>query len=130
MQPQRSLTLSLPVATSINRVDRRLGNKSSIVKIWRKRADAHLWVTRQKLHSITGKFVADITWHEDDFGSFDPDNRLKVLLDYLEDRLVIENDRLCRLLIVGWGHAPDGCIVTIAPWENWDENDTYIRRAS
>ena len=116
------LIFDLPRPPSVNRLTARLGNKSNIVQRWIRAADArlmsnpHEW-RRISAGKITGPFVIDITWHREDFGRFDVDNPIKCLMDYLQRIALIENDKLCRVMTVAFGTAPDGCRVRLRAWD-------------
>ena len=105
--------LHLPMPPSVNRFTSRLGNKSPVVTKWIKSADALLLSQGRLPKKVKGQFEALIVWDEDYFGSRDIDNCVKPLLDYLQRIELIENDKLCRSLIVGWAVAPEGCKVEI-----------------
>jgi Holliday junction resolvase RusA-like endonuclease len=115
------LIFDLPRPPSVNRMTWRLGNKSPKVQRWIRAADHHLmsnparWRNLQA-KAIRGPFTAVITWDEEDFGHTDCDNPIKALLDYLQRIRLIENDRLCRVLMVTFGDAPVGCQVQLLPW--------------
>ena len=92
-------TLELPLPPSVNRFKhtkrgRPLGNKSPNVVAWRKEADFALW-QQKPLPSIKGPLRAHIVWPVEEFRLFDADNRVKVLLDFLQSRQIIANDRDC-----------------------------------
>lgn len=52
---------------------------------------------------IEGEFSASIVLNPPDKRKIDVDNRVKVLLDLAERSGLIENDNLCRLLVVSYG---------------------------
>lgn len=113
-------TLNLPLPPSVNRMKRSritgrpLGNKSPNVQEWMEEADFDLWKQRP-LPNITGKFAVFITWSIDDFGAFDWDNRVKPLMDYLQNRRVIKNDGNCigGPVVFGEGVEPGRCQVEL-----------------
>ena len=45
----------------------------------------------------------------------DLDNRAKGVLDWLQSRSVIVDDKYCERLLLEWGEAPTGCRVTVRP---------------
>ena len=59
---------------------------------------------------ITGKFIALILLKP---SSLDLDNNSKCLLDYLQSRNFIIDDKLCQELTLRWGDAPTGARVTL-----------------
>lgn len=66
---------------------------------------------------IEGKFIATIVLSPPDNRKIDVDNRIKVLLDLAESTGLIENDHLCRLLVVSYGEVkPKGMArLTLSP---------------
>lgn len=52
---------------------------------------------------IEGEFSANIVLNPPDKRKIDADNRVKALLDLAEKTGLIENDHLCRLLVVSYG---------------------------
>lgn len=112
-----ALVLDLPLPPSVNRVTARLGNSSTIVKTWIRQADFHVLLQKQRILDwhTAGAFALHVTWSEDSSG--DIDNRIKILLDYLQRIELVENDRHCRHLTVCYGDAPEGCRVRLSrPW--------------
>jgi Holliday junction resolvase RusA-like endonuclease len=95
----------------------RLGNKSPIVRKWIKNADATLMANGKLPSKVTGNFDAVIVWDIEYFGHRDIDNSVKPLLDYLQRLELIENDKRCFSMMVGWGKAPEGCRVEIRSLE-------------
>ena len=112
----QTVTLELPLPPSVNRFQARLGNQTPAVKSWVRVADLYL-MGQKPLGKITGPFIAEISLSASEFGQFDPDNRVKPLMDYLQRIEVIENDKLCWLLIVRWRPevAADHCKVELRP---------------
>lgn len=45
----------------------------------------------------------------------DLDNRAKGILDWLQSRAVVVDDKYCERLVMEWGEAPAGCRVTVTP---------------
>jgi Holliday junction resolvase RusA-like endonuclease len=126
--PPRPVTdevvLDLPEPPSINRNSgfAKYGNRAPKVVAWRNLADAHLIYTKQnrKLgNPIQGYFEIDITWDRKlrTGRKSDIDNRIKYLMDFLQDRRVFENDGNCQDMHLRFGAAPDGCRVRIRPWD-------------
>lgn len=108
-------TLALPAPPSVNRFMRRLGNKSPEVVKWSQQCDKHILMTRPRPTRVHGHFVCTIMWDGDGAGYIDIDNRIKPLLDYLQRVELIDDDKLCWRLHVGWGAAPLGCVVHVQP---------------
>lgn len=119
-----ALTFDLPAPPSINRAgaEFRLGNKAPRVQRWRRAADGYLVLTRQnrKLGKpLKGDFAIDIVWDRSlkKRGS-DIDNRIKYLLDYLQDLGLFEDDWTCEDLHVRYGSVMrDGCRVQLRAWD-------------
>ena len=107
--------IGLPRPPSVNRFVRRLGNRSPEVQEWIRSCDRCIMAMRPKPSGVRGEFEVTITWDQRQVGKFDLDNMIKPLMDYLQRIELIENDRLCRKLQVGWGSASMGCIVTVMP---------------
>ena len=108
-------TIELPMPPSVNKFVGRLGNSSSVVRQWIRSADASMMSKGKIPEKVQGYFNAAIVFDSGYFGKRDIDNSLKPLLDYLQSRELIDNDRFCYFLEVTWGHAPEGCIVEISP---------------
>jgi Holliday junction resolvase RusA-like endonuclease len=112
--------LDLPAPPSVNRtrkIDWRAGKK---FKGWTKAADALVLAARcrsrasSRLRKVTGRFSLEIVLSEAHTG-IDADNGLKGLIDYLRRIELITDDspKYMRELHVRFGHAPEGCRVTI-----------------
>jgi Holliday junction resolvase RusA-like endonuclease len=110
-----SFVLNLPLPPSVNRFAARLGNSSPVVLRWIRQCDRYVMALRPR-PQFKGEFEAQVTWNIDYFGKGDIDNCLKPLLDYLQRVTIIENDRLCRRLVVDWGPLELGCRVAVRPW--------------
>jgi Holliday junction resolvase RusA-like endonuclease len=112
--------IDLPCPPSVNRIWRanRAGankvSKSAEYKSWLKRADALAMSTGQfrGLKTIAGPFEATIILKRI---PGDLDNRAKGVLDWLQSRAVISDDKYCERLVLEWGDAPTGCRVTVRP---------------
>ena len=116
---QRRMLLNLPAPPSVNRMTftrggMPLGNTSPKIKAWTEQADLALieggfrFPTGTAL--IYGRFKIDITFTRD---RGDLDNRIKPLLDYLQRRQIIENDRLCDKITAQWGETKLGCQIKL-----------------
>lgn len=111
-----SIDLGFPLAPSVNQFMSRLGNQSPVVRRWRKQADMAFMVQTMRGRrpaGIVGPYEIEITWADN---KADISNRIKALEDYLEDLHLIENDRLCRRMLVQFGEAPRGCRVRLRAW--------------
>jgi len=114
------IVLHLPIPPSVNSLYRICGGvprKSERVKTWVAAAHGHfLEQGGHRAGKIAGRFHLTVILDEKRRGTSDADNRLKVLLDYLQKGAgVIANDRFADKITVAWGHAPVGCTVTITP---------------
>lgn len=112
--------LGLPRPPSVNEFRRThggrpLGNKSRVVLEWVRDCDRMIMAMRPRPCRVPGPFEIEIAWNASEFSRFDLDNPVKPLLDYLQRIELIENDRLCRRLVVGWGSASLGCLVRVEP---------------
>ena len=113
------ITVDIPRPPSVNRLVGKLGNVSPRVVRWHEQADKHVLLQRLKPHllTISGPFDLAVVFPEYRFGEFDLDNPLKPLLDWMQSREFVVNDRWCRHLDVAWGFAPEGCRIRVKPWE-------------
>jgi Holliday junction resolvase RusA-like endonuclease len=112
------IVLDLPAPPSVNRLWRVA--KSSVIKSptytkWVKSADNMLMELGQLrgVKPIAGKFTALIIVKR---SNKDLDNHSKAVLDFLQSRCFVVNDKLCEELTLRWGDAPTGCRVTIKPF--------------
>jgi hypothetical protein len=110
------LEFELPVPPSVNRMMRRLGNRTPLVVSWFRQADMAFMAsrTKQTLWRI-GKFEAEFFFGRD---RSDFHNREKCLFDWLQSRGFIENDKLCEWRGSGWSDdVPKGRVkVRLRPW--------------
>lgn len=112
------IVIDLPMPPSVNRIWRanRAGPKKVSISpeyaAWKQHADRMTLATAQfrGLRTITGPFEAKIVLQRQ---RGDLDNRSKGILDWLQSRLVIEDDKFCERLVMEWGEAPAGCRVTV-----------------
>lgn len=110
------IVLDLPTPISVNRLWRvaKAGHviKSHAYKQWIKASDAMLLELGQLkgVKPITGKFTALIVVKR---CNLDIDNANKGVLDFLESRNFILNDKFCEEVTARWGEAPTGCRVTV-----------------
>lgn len=112
------IVLDLPPPISVNRIWRKTKTgviKSSAYTKWIARADAMLIEMDQikGVRPIAGKFTSLIVVRR---SNLDLDNNSKVVLDFLQSRNFIVNDKLCEELTLRWGEAPTGCRVTVRPF--------------
>lgn len=111
------IVLDLPAPISVNRIWRK--TKAGVIKSdayqkWIRRADAMLLETGQLkgLKTITGPFTALIIVKR---SNLDLDNNSKCLLDFVQSRNFIVDDKFCEELTLRWGNAPSGCRLTLRP---------------
>lgn len=111
------IVLDLPPPISVNRIWRK--TKAGVIKSkdyerWIKRADAMLLELGQLkgVRPLPGKFTALIVVKR---SNLDLDNNSKCVLDFLQSRNFIVNDRFCEELTMRWGDAPTGARVTVKP---------------
>lgn len=115
-----SIVIDLPVPPSVNRIWRanRAGPKkvslSPEYKAWKDHADRLAMTTAQfrGLKTIVGPFEVKIVIKRQ---RGDLDNRAKGILDWLQSRAVVVDDKYCERLVMEWGEAPAGCRVTVTP---------------
>lgn len=127
------IVIDLPTPPSVNRIWRanKAGpkhvSKSPEYRSWIRSADALAMSTAQfrGLKTIVGKFEAIIVLKR---VPGDLDNRTKGVLDWLQSRGVVTDDKYCERLTVAWGDAPTGCRVTVRALPGLTVND--VLRAS
>ncbi len=112
---QAEIVLDLPAPISANRLWRK--TKAGMMnnpqyERWKRRADAMLLEMDQikGVKPISGNFTALIIARR---SNLDLDNNAKAVMDYLQSRNFILNDRFCEELVLRWGDAPTGCRVTV-----------------
>jgi Holliday junction resolvase RusA-like endonuclease len=110
------IILDLPFPPSTNRLYGKTRNhvfRTPIYEQWIKLADAWILLKRQYPQArIDGPFAIEILLSDGQRG--DGDNRIKALLDYLQSREIIKNDKDCRKGSWAWvpqSEAPIGCRV-------------------
>lgn len=111
------IMLDLPAPISVNRLWRSVKTgviKSEHYKRWTKAADGMLMELGQLrgVKPIMGRFTATIVCKR---SQLDLDNNSKCVLDYLQSRNFIVDDKLCEELTLRWGEAPTGCRVFLSP---------------
>lgn len=116
------MTLDLPFPPSLNSIWRsRRGHKTGkpafyldgAYKAWKREADA-LAMAQKPLPRVPGAFAATVVLSAGKRRSnTDADNRVKVVLDWLQRAGCIDNDSKAERITVQWGEAPEGCRVTL-----------------
>jgi Holliday junction resolvase RusA-like endonuclease len=108
------IVLDLPTPPSVNaiwRSDRGRVHRSARYVAWVRAADALVVAGRRRpRRRIDGQFTATITVSR---SRGDLDNFTKPVLDYLESREFIANDRNCQHLTAEWGETEFGCRVVL-----------------
>lgn len=109
------IVLDLPAPPSVNRlwrVSKSSVIKSDVYKRWTKTADGMLLELGQLkgVKPIRGRFTALIVVKR---SNKDLDNHSKAVLDFLQSRNFIVDDKLCEEITLRWGDAPTGCRVTV-----------------
>lgn len=113
------VVIDLPVPPSVNRIRKIDWANGRVEKRWRQVADGFVLAAKcrsrdpLRLNRIP-RFELHITM-SDKHTRMDLDNGIKVLIDYLRLIELIENDapKNMRRITVEWGHAPEGCRVTV-----------------
>ena len=121
MSKSARIVVDLPFPVSVNRIwraGRKFVYRSPQYKDWQGEAYA-VWL-QQKLtlpvKKIAGCYSLEIVLAEPDNRLRDLGNYEKVLSDFIQSVGLIENDRLCRRLVMEYGDsddAPLGCRLTI-----------------
>lgn len=123
-----AVTLDLPYPPSVNRIWKHASTAMTKGKVylapsyvkWRKAAEKQLFVTPGwSTRRIVGAFAATIALAPPvKHPRGDLDNRIKAVLDFLQQSSIVKNDRDCEALSVFWASqeaAPLGCRVTVTP---------------
>lgn len=104
--------LDVPVPPSVNRTRRVNWAAKPIVDAWKREADGMVVASGQfrAARKMAGRYELTVILDEKKCRA-DPDNILKVAVDYLRRLKVIENDspKFARRITVEWGIAPSGC---------------------
>ena len=118
--PTRRLVLDLPLPPSVNAMMRKLGNRSPVVQKWIQKADPYVLMVcgswPKPLPVFKGLYVIHVIWPEQDAGKYDCGNRMKVLEDYLERIMAIDNDRDCRKQIIEFGPGIQSGMCRVEIW--------------
>lgn len=129
LSTENDFVLDLPYPPSINRIWRsnpRASTNGKQVYIapayrdWKNQASLALlqkrgWMMRR----IKGPFSVDLALcPPKGHPRGDLDNRIKAVLDFLQNATVIENDRNCQFICAYWASwlPPVECRVTVKPW--------------
>jgi Holliday junction resolvase RusA-like endonuclease len=111
------IVLDLLFPPSVNHIWRRTKKRvlrSAKYLRWMSNCDMAVMAAKQyPRRKIVGKFEAHILLVEQ-AGHGDCDNRVKVVLDWLQSRDIVVDDKDCRRLTVEWAaheRAPKGCRV-------------------
>lgn len=109
-------TLDIPKPPSVNRFMAKLGNKSPKVREWVALADSHLRAVG-RYPRLVGPYELIVTFPVQEFGKYDPDNRIKPLSDWLQRVEIIQNDCMARDIRITWGDAPEGARVQVRAYQ-------------
>jgi Holliday junction resolvase RusA-like endonuclease len=116
------IILDLPAPLSVNKLRRINWRTHKQAALWKDMADRFLLVAKtRKVNPVKLKSIKRFELFimlDENLVSIDLDNTLKLLIDFLRHRNVIEDDspKHMRKLTVEWGRAPDGVRVTVRPW--------------
>lgn len=113
------ITLDLPPPPSTNRIWRFARGhvyKSKEYVAWQRECDAAVLINKQyPRNKITGPFEFILQLAANSHNG-DGDNRIKAVLDWLESRQIIANDKHCKKGFWEWvatAEAPSGCRVKL-----------------
>jgi len=124
MAPRSSITLDLPLPPSVNRLwkigKNRATGKSQMYRSpeyveWVLEAGLEIMAQKPKLttKALSGSYSMIIKMAPRS-SLADADNFLKAISDLLQKHNIIENDKLCRKLLVVWDEKlPVACRVTV-----------------
>ena len=110
------IVLDLPSPLSVNRTRRIDWRTYPKVKRWIENADAHFLMQKRKLApAILGRYEIVITLPEG--SEIDADNTPKMVIDAVRRFRLVTDDspEFMRRVVIEFGHAPEGCRVTVRP---------------
>lgn len=106
---EKSVSLLLPFPPSVNRMYRSFNGRSIKSKAYREWELAAGWAIKsQKPKAIKGHYELQILLTPPDKRRRDLGNLEKAISDALQSSGVIENDHLCRSMIIAWGDGAKG----------------------
>jgi|KBSMisStandDraft_5_1062788.scaffolds.fasta_scaffold65100_1 crossover junction endodeoxyribonuclease RusA len=112
------IIVDLPWPPSLNRIWRSKGKVVYRDPKYVRWIDQAGWLAKLGKHQqVRGEFSATIVLNPPNKRKIDVDNRVKVLLDLAQRVGLVEDDCLCRLLVVSYGGkdaAPLGARLTIS----------------
>lgn len=119
-----TVVIDLPWPPSVNALWRGSGRRvyrSKRYMDWIKQAEIHWMIQRpkNKIREIKGEFSLSLILNPPTKRLSDIDNFTKAPMDFLQRMAIIENDNLCRTLIVTYGDkssAPLGVRLTVSPY--------------
>lgn len=101
------VTITLPFPPSVNRLYRSFKGRSIKSKAYREWEKEAAWsLVAQKPRPIKGRYKLTLLLTPPDKRKRDLGNLEKAISDALQTAGVIENDHLCRRLVIEW---PDAC---------------------
>lgn len=109
--------IDLAMPPSVNSIwrTRRGSNKpylSPLYQSWKRDSDNRYLASKKLWRPVKGNFRCHVTLDVKRRRG-DADNKIKVVLDWLQRVGLIENDELCDFVSVAWGRAPEGCRIRI-----------------
>lgn len=112
-----ALSIALPYPPSLNRLWRHVRGRAKPYlapryQTWKRAADNEYMLHKREWKPVAGHFSAAVTLDEKRRRG-DVDNRIKVVLDWLQRVELIENDKFCDAITIRWGHAPEGVRVLL-----------------
>ena len=116
----QDISISLPWPPSQNSIWRSAGRRiyrNPKYMAWIKEAG---WAIKlAKCKKIQGEFSASIVLNPPNKRKFDIDNYVKGILDLAQKYELIENDHLCRLLVVSYGKidATPSAVITLKEYK-------------
>lgn len=113
------IILDLPPPISVNKLRKIYCPADKRAQDWRDAADGYLLLAKSRKEvrfDRLERFELHVVLSEN-HNKIDLDNGLKLLIDYLHQRDIVANDapKNLRRLVVEWGHAPEGCRITVKP---------------
>lgn len=113
------IVLDLPPPISVNKLRKIYWPADKKAQEWRDMADRFVLAAKARKEvrfDRLERFELHVLMSED-HTKIDLDNGLKILIDYLHQREIVDNDapKNLRRIVVEWGHAPAGCRITIKP---------------
>jgi len=106
--PDMSMTIRLPYPPSLNRLYRSINGRSIKSALGRSYSSVAAGLVMASRVRVKGPFVLSLVATPPDKRARDLDNLLKPVLDALQTGGAIENDSLCRCLMIRWADVGAG----------------------